>query len=272
MSFWSQFHGPNAAYAAELYEKYLIDPNSVDPGTRVIFDNLTPPPDSAAARTATTADLEKIVATVNLAQSIREHGHLAAQLDPLGTPPKGDPALELQTYGLTEQDLERLPAHLIGGPIAEGAKNAFEAINSLRVVYSSQTGHDYDHVRNPEERAWLRQAAESGIFRAESDPIDPVGLLKRLTEVEAFERFLHRTFPGKTRFSLEGLDMMIPILDEVVGSAAEIHILNILIGMAHRGRLNVLTHILNKPYKQILAEFKDPVPASKIRNDLGSNR
>lgn len=268
MSFWSQFHGPNAAYAAELYEKYQIDPNSVDPETRAIFDKLTPPSDSTT-RTAESADVEKIVATVNLAQAIREHGHHAAQLDPLGAPTKGDPALELQTYELSEEDLERLPANLIGGPIAEGAKNALEAINSLRVVYSSQTGHDYDHVRNPEERAWLRHAAESGTFRAETDPIDPVGLLKRLTEVEAFERFLHRTFPGKTRFSLEGLDMMIPVLDEVVGSAAEVHILNILIGMAHRGRLNVLAHILNKPYKQILAEFKDPVPASKIRNDLG---
>lgn len=268
MNFWSQFHGPNAAYAAELYEKYQIDPNSVDPETRAIFDKLTPPSDSTT-RTAASANVEKIVATVNLAQAIREHGHHAAQLDPLGAPTKGDPALELQTYELSEEDLERLPANLIGGPIAEGAKNALDAINSLRVVYSSQTGHDYDHVRNPEERAWLRHAAESGTFRAETDPIDPVGLLKRLTEVEAFERFLHRTFPGKTRFSLEGLDMMIPVLDEVVGSAAEVHILNILIGMAHRGRLNVLAHILNKPYKQILAEFKDPVPASKVRNDLG---
>jgi 2-oxoglutarate dehydrogenase E1 component len=269
MNFWSQFHGPNAAYAAELYEKYQIDPNSVDPETRAIFDKLTPPSDNSTPRTASSADVEKIVATVNLAQAIREHGHHASQLDPLGCAPKGDPALELETYGLSEQDLERLPANLIGGPIAEGANNALEAINSLRVVYSSQTGHDYDHVRNPEERAWLRQAAESGTYRAQFDPIDPVGLLKRLTEVEAFERFLHRTFPGKTRFSLEGLDVMIPVLDEVVGSAAEVHILNILIGMAHRGRLNVLAHILNKPYKQILAEFKDPVPASKIRNDLG---
>ncbi len=271
MTFWSQFHGPNAAYVAELYEKYLIDPGSIDPATRAIFDQLQPQDVATGtfSRAATPADLDKIVATVNLAQAIREHGHLAAQLDPLGTPPKGDPALELQTYGLTEQDLARFSASLIGGPIAEGSANALEAINALRVVYSSQTGHDYDHVRNPEERAWLRHAAESGIFCSEADPIDPVGLLHRLTEVEAFERFLHRTFPGKTRFSLEGLDMMIPILDEVVGSAAEISILNILIGMAHRGRLNVLAHVLNKPYKQILAEFKDPVTTSKIRDDLG---
>src|SRR5262245_39848313 len=105
MSFWSQFHGPNAAYAAEWYEKYQIDPNSVDPETRAIFDKLTPPSDSATTRTAASADVEKIVATVNLAQAIREHGHHEAQLDPLGAAPKGDPALELETYGLSEQDL-----------------------------------------------------------------------------------------------------------------------------------------------------------------------
>ena len=73
----------------------------------------------------------------------------------------------------------------------------------------------------PEERDWLRQAAEDGRFRAPADPIDPVALLDRLTQVEAFERFLHRTFPGKTRFSIEGLDMLVPILDEVIGEAAE---------------------------------------------------
>ena len=96
----------------------------------------------------------------------------------------------------------------------------------------------------PEERDWLRQAAERGRFRAPADPIDPVELLDRLTQVEAFERFLHRTFPGKTRFSIEGLDMLVPVLDEVIGEAAEAGIRHILIGMAHRGRLNVMAHVL----------------------------
>src|SRR5256885_1236792 len=120
----------------------------------------------------------------------------------------------------------------------------------------------------PAERDWLRQAAELGRFRSPADPIDPVALLDRLTAVEAFERFLHRTFPGKTRFSIEGLDMLVPVLDEVIGEAAEAGIHSILIGMAHRGRLNVMAHVLNKPYQQILAEFKDPLSAKNFREDM----
>ena len=86
-----------------------------------------------------------------------------------------------------------------------------------------------------------------------------MALLKLLTNVETFERFLHRTFPGKTRFSIEGLDLLVPMLDEIVCAAGQDGLPSILLGMAHRGRLNVLAHILNKPYAQILAEFKDPV-------------
>ena len=94
-------------------------------------------------------------------------------------------------------------------------------------------------------------------------------LLDRITQVEVFERFLHRTFPGKTRFSIEGLDMMIPILDEIIGDAAAAGVRHVMIAMAHRGRLNVLAHILQKPYAQILAEFKDPLFARSGRIDLG---
>jgi 2-oxoglutarate dehydrogenase E1 component len=106
---------------------------------------------------------------------------------------------------------------------------------------------------------------ETGRYRAPNDPIDPIALLDRLTDVETFERFLHRTFPGKTRFSIEGLDMLVPILDEVIAEAAESGIRQAFIGMAHRGRLNVMAHVLGKSYDQILAEFKDPV-----RGELGN--
>ncbi len=109
---------------------------------------------------------------------------------------------------------------------------------------------------------------ESGRFRSPADPINHVALLDRLTQVEVFERFLHRTFPGKTRFSIEGLDMLVPELDEIIGDAAEFGVRNILIGMAHRGRLNVMAHVLNKPYAQILAEFKDPVSGKAFREDM----
>ena len=119
----------------------------------------------------------------------------------------------------------------------------------------------------PDEREWLREAAERGRFRAPSDPIDPVKLLDRLSQVEAFERFLQRTFPGKTRFSIEGLDMLVPVLDEVIAESGEAGIGQILVGMAHRGRLNVMAHVLNKPYAQILAEFKDPI-SRNFREDM----
>ncbi len=132
-------------------------------------------------------------------------------------------------------------------------------------------GYDYDHIRNPKERAWLRTAAEAGPFRPPAQPMRPLALLERLTQVEAFEQFLHRIFPGKTRFSLEGLDMLVPMLDEIIGAAAEDEVRSVLMGMAHRGRLNVLAHVLNKPYAQILAEYKDPLRSAgyAIREDLG---
>jgi 2-oxoglutarate dehydrogenase E1 component len=267
MDIWNDFQGPNAGYVLELYERYRQDPNSVDATTRTYFERWTPPPEGAI--TAPAPDIDKIMGAVNLAQAIREYGHLEAQLDPLGSRPPGDPGLNPATHGITEEALRQLPSNLIGGPIASKTENAWEAIQVLRATYSSKTGYDYDHLRMPEEREWLRDAAESGRFRSPKDPIDAQALLERLTRMEVFERFLHRIFPGKTRFSIEGLDMMVPMLDEIIGAAAEEGIHNILIGMAHRGRLNVLAHVLNMPYAHILAEFRDPVRVHNFRDDLG---
>lgn len=268
---WNDFYGPNAAYALELYERYRQDPNAVDPETRSFFARWTPPADFAAASAAATpaVDVTKIVGATTYAQAIREYGHIGARLDPLGTEPPGDPALLPETHGVTEDDLRRLPASIVGGPLAQGSANALEATQKLHSVYVAHIGYDYDHIRIPEERAWLREAAENGWFRPPADPIDPIGILRRLTAVEVFEQFIHRIFPGKHRFSIEGVDMLIPLLDDIIGAAAEAGISTILIGMAHRGRLNVLAHILNKPYRQILAEFRDPAAVHKFRADLG---
>ncbi len=214
---------------------------------------------------------ETVMGLVNLANAIRDYGHLAAQIDPLGSPLPGDPSLDLASHAVTEADLEALPPHLVGGPLGDEAANGLEAIERLRRVYQSHLGFDFAHLRNPEARAWLRDAVESGRFRPPQDPIDPLALLDRLTQVEAFEQFLQKFYPGKTRFSVEGLDTMIPILDEIIGEAAEAGVPSIFLGMAHRGRLNVLAHVLNKPYVQILAEFKDPLEGQHwmIRDDLG---
>ena len=121
---------------------------------------------------------------------------------------------------MTPDALRQLPADIVGGPAAAGAANAYEVIEKLRAIYCSSTGHDYNQVFVPAEREWLRRAVESCQFRPPQDPIDSRQLLDRITQVESFERFLHRTFPGKTRFSIEGLDMMIPILDEIISDAA----------------------------------------------------
>ncbi len=273
------FQGVNEAYVLDLYERFQRDPTSVDPVTRAFFKDWTPPegpppslaqPSAAATTDGLRASLpleaasaasesRRLVGAVNLAQSIRLYGHLAAQIDPLGSRPLGDPSLRPDTHGVSEEDLRALPATLIGGPIAQGASSMWDVVERLRGIYCSTTGFDVAHIFVPEERQWLRESIETGRFRAPADPIDPIALLDRLTQVEAFERFLHRTFPGKTRFSIEGLDTLVPILDEVIGEAAEAGMRQTFIAMAHRGRLNVMAHVLGKPYEQILAEFKDPV-------------
>jgi 2-oxoglutarate dehydrogenase E1 component len=267
-----RFGGVNAGYVLELYERFKQDPESVDPATRAAFEGWSPAELEQGSEpvSASAADnVHAVVSATLLADSIRRYGHLAAQIDPLGSTPPGDPSLSPETYGITEADLQRLPASLVGGPVAETSATAFEAIEKLRRIYCSSTGFDYAHIFVPEERDWLRHAAESGRFLPPLDPASTEALLDRVTQVEVFERFLQRTFPGKTRFSVEGLDMLVPVLDEIISGAADTGARHAVIGMAHRGRLNVLAHILEKPYAQILAEFKDPVLGERLRVDIG---
>lgn len=276
-SFFEQFHGPNAGYVLELYDRYLEDPDSVDPEVRAAFAAWQPPPgalplkpasgESAAAGPC--LDPAIISAAVHLAQAIRSTGHRTAQLDPLGSPPPGDPWHTLEYHGIDETDLCRVPAAVIGGPLADRAENACQAITWLREIYTTNTGYDYDHILDPRERDWLRDAAEMGTYRPPNSPVDGLALLERLTRVESFELFLHRIFPGKTRFSIEGVDMLVPMLDELVACAGESGARAMIIGMAHRGRLNVLAHLLGKPFDQILAEFKDPLKHFSTRDELG---
>ena len=268
MSSWGEFTGLNRGYVLELYEKYRQDPASVDAGTRALFEQWTPPAEETPVRLSQDISVHKAIAAVNLAQSIRRYGHLAAQLDPLGTRPIGDPSLKPETHGVTNEDLRGLPDSLVTSALCDEASNMEGVVETFRKVYCSTTGYDFSHVFVPEERNWLREAVECGRYRAPADPIDPVALLDRLSQVEVFERFLHRAFPGKTRFSIEGLDMLVPVLDEIIGDAAEAGSRHILIGMAHRGRLNVMAHVLNKPYAQILAEFKDPILGKTFHEDM----
>ena len=251
------FYGPNAGYVLELYDRYRQNPASVDSATRAIFDTWSP--DSLAAGGAVTETapyaVSKIVAASALAHAIRSRGHLGAHLDPLGSEPLGDPALLTGTHGISDEDLAQLPPDVVGGHAAEGARNALEAIAALRAMYSGTISYEFDQVKSPVERNWLRDAVGLQLYRKSPDRASQQAVLKRLTQVEAFERFLHQTYPGQKRFSLEGTDVLVPMLDEIIRGAIESGTGEVIIGMAHRGRLNMLAHVLEKPYAAILSEF-----------------
>jgi len=256
------FYGPNAGYVLELYERYRQNPASIDPDTRAIFDTWSPtsvvasPPAVVAVAPVTAAPVSTIVAATNLAHAIRSRGHLGAHLDPLGSEPLGDPALLTETHGIGDADLAQLPPEVIGGHSAEGARNALEAITALRAMYSGTISYEFDQVKSSEERSWLRDAVGLHQYRLAPGWDVRYTLLQRLTQVEAFERFLHTTFPGQKRFSLEGTDVLVPMIDEIIKNAVAKGTHEVIIGMAHRGRLNVLAHVLQKPYADILSEFR----------------
>src|SRR5215216_3789147 len=261
MSDLSAFHGPNAGYVLDLYDRYLQDPNSVDADTRATFERVDP------------AEVEALAAAA-LAQAIRDYGHLDVQLDPLGTPPHGAPELHPTFYGLTDAQLAALPAESVPWPANPDATNAKEAIDDLRRMYSGGIGYDFDQVQIAEERAWLREAAESGQYTANLSPEAKKKLLERLTEVEGFERFLHQTYLGQKRFSIEGTDALVPMLDTIIHDAAAGGVREIVLGMAHRGRLNVLAHVLGKPHAAIIAAFeggmaRDATATSDTSSDNG---
>ncbi|HEX9839979.1 MAG TPA: 2-oxoglutarate dehydrogenase E1 component [Anaerolineales bacterium] len=271
MSLEKEFHGPNLGYILELYERYRDNPNAVDEATRKLFEGWSPAGTESAlpaSRKEAPSNQLSLSGAANLAQAIRLYGYLSADLDPLDNAPAENPLLTLEFYNLKKEDLLHLPTNVVDLRDQQ-AENAFEAIESLRAVYCGTIGYDYGHTRIPEERDWLYQAAETGRFRPPGQPLGEKKLLERLAQIEAFEVFLHRVYPGKTRFSIEGLDMLIPMLDEIIDASARERICAILIGMAHRGRLNVLAHVLQKPYSQILAEFTDPKGRATTWDELG---
>lgn len=255
------FYGPNAGYVLELYERYLQNPANVDAATRAIFDTwaqeeqATRDGDEERTNGTSPYQVSQIVAASALAHAIRAQGHLGAHLDPLGTEPLGDPALLPESHGITEEELSLLPSVVVGGHAAEGARNAFEAITNLRSMYSGTISYEFDQVKSPIERAWLRDAVGLRLFHETQEPAASHKLLERLTQIEVFERFLHQTYPGQKRFSLEGTDTLVPMLDEIILGAIESGSREVIIGMAHRGRLNVLAHVLGKSYTAILSEF-----------------
>ena len=212
------FTGQNLGYVLELYDRYLESPNSVDAETAEFFSNWSPDmlvddaPTTNGALATPSLDMRKVVGAVAVVQSIRQFGHLGAQLNPLGYAPPDDPSLHPETHGISEDDLKAIPASLVtDGTLAQQANNAYQVVQELRDIYSRSIGWDNEHIHSPKERSWLREAIESRRFRYQGTPDESKALLQRLTQVEVMEHFLQRTFPTKYRFSVEGLDMMVPM-------------------------------------------------------------
>jgi 2-oxoglutarate dehydrogenase E1 component len=200
--------------------------------------------------------LAGVAAAMSLVKAYRMHGHLNARLDPLGSEPMGDPALdetELQPP-LTQELQARIPSRLLR--LSVPGKSLLEALPRLREVYTGTIAYEIEHISDHAERIWLRQAIETGRFRQPLDPSERRVLLERLARVEAFETYLRRAFIGQTQFSIEGLDALVPMLDEAIELAAEGGAHEVLIGIAHRGRLNVLAHTVGRPYTALLREFE----------------
>lgn len=257
------FHGPNLGYVIELYEAYLEDPESVDPEMRAYFETAGSPVVENRTGKAeisgvnqTVPQLEKTLSAIRLADNIRTYGHLAANIYPLNDHEPEKKLFELSHYGLVEEDLYAIPAGVICKDAPIPLRNAYDAIEYLKSMYMDTIAFEFHHVYDANEKNWLRRKVESGSLKLKLQKEEKTKILKRLTEVEEFEKFLHRTFVGQKRFSIEGLDTMVPLLDEIVAESVSKGAKTINIGMAHRGRLNVLAHVLGKPYEMIFAEFQ----------------
>jgi len=255
----SYLHGDNG-----FYERVFGD-------LGVELPELPPPPAPAAAAAAQAPSprevavpaatappdetlLQAVQAATSLLKAHRTHGHLAAKLDPLGREAEGEPALDPEPLGLTPELMAKIPARILRMYVP-GATLA-DALPHLRETYCGPIAYEIEHISSHAQRLWLREAIESGTFRKPLTNDEQKALLKRLTEVDALERFMHKAYLGQKQFSVEGLDMTVPMIDEIIQLSATRSAREVVIGTAHRGRLNILAHNLGRPYETIFAEFE----------------
>jgi 2-oxoglutarate decarboxylase len=198
--------------------------------------------------------MQAVQAATSLIKAHRTHGHMAARLDPLGREPESDPSLDPGPLGLTPELMERIPTRILR--VYVPGETLAEALPHLRETYCGTIAYEIEHIASGRQRLWLREAIESGEFRNPLTNAEQKALLKRLTEVDAFERFMHKAYLGQKQFSVEGLDMTVPMIDELTQLSATRGAREVVVGMAHRGRLNVLAHNLGRPYETIFAEFE----------------
>jgi 2-oxoglutarate decarboxylase len=198
--------------------------------------------------------LQAVQAATSLLKAYRTHGHLAAHLDPLGSEPKGDPALQPENVNLTPELMARIPASILR--IGVPGETLLEALPRMRQTYCGTIAYQVEHLSSHQQRIWLREMIETGAHRQPPSDDEKRRLLERLIDVFQFERFLEKAYLGQKMFSIEGLDVVVPMLDELVTLSHRAGAEEVVFGMAHRGRLSVLAHNLGRPVESILAEFE----------------
>ena len=212
------------------------------------------PPQGGAAREVDPELLQAVEAATSLLKNYRTHGHLAARLDPLGSGPKGDPTIQPESLNLTPELMARIPAAILH--IGVPGENLLEALPRMREAYCGTMAYQFEHLSSHQQRIWLREMIETGAHRRALNKEEKRRLLGRLIDVFGFERFLEKAYLGQKMFSIEGLDAVVPMLDELVTLAHRGGAKEVVFGMAHRGRLSVLAHNLGRPVDSILAEFE----------------
>ena len=245
----------NDGYVAEAYESYRRDPASVDESWRQFFrtaESLAGITGASGGARADDALLRKTAGAAALVDAIRQFGHLAVQLDPLGSAPPGSPELTPEFHGITEQDLSDVPATALGYESGTAA----DVVAKLRDVYCGALALEFAHVGSAAEHEWFRTQMETGTITRPLTNDEKTAVLRRLTEVDGLERFFQFRYQGYKRFSIEGTDVLVPMLDEAIARAAGHGAREVVIGMAHRGRLNVLTNIMGMPYGEMFGEFE----------------
>jgi len=256
--------GGNAPFLDELYKQYLDDPGSVDETWQTAFRQFKetgemPPARPAsyyAPKTLTYTNgqgvsdaLIKQIGVLKLIEAYRNRGHLIADLDPLGLTVKPSvPDLELAYNNLTENDLDTV---YMTGDFAAGSQMSLRQLLSIiNEAYCGTLGIEFSHITDAEELQWLHQRIETTTGRAKETPERRKNILQRLTMAEGLEKYLHTKYVGQKRFSLEGGDSLIPLLNDIIQRSGEMNAKEIVIGMAHRGRLNVLANIIGKSPQQ----------------------
>ncbi len=261
MDKYSFLNAAHTAYFAELYDKYLSNPDDIEPSWRAFFQGYDFGTESALEDGALgdgvafqiPEHLEKEFNVVKLIDGYRTRGHLFTKTNPVRDRRRYTPTLKLSNFNLSESDLDDV--FDAGSILGIGSKTLREIIKHLESIYCDSIGLEYMYIRNPEQRQWIQDKLNVNDNQPNFSKDEKLHILKKLNEAVSFENFLHTKYVGQKRFSLEGGESLIPALDAVIEKAASMGVKEFVMGMAHRGRLSTLTNIFGKSAKDIFSEF-----------------